>query len=166
MEMCTFGIVNHRYWISILVNDVQNTGTKMYWINCILHTFCVIPNNFCHNFLQQLIKSFEVCDLPVRAARFVARKNWIVTGSVSIFAWQFVIKKTLWKWGKNVFTYLPKIVKFYDNVYNSSQDDMHVRVYNYNTLERVHQFEAHSDYLRAIAVHPTQPYILTSSGKI
>ena len=43
---------------------------------------------------------------------------------------------------------------------------MHVRVYNYNTLERVHQFEAHSDYLRAIAVHPSQPYILTSSGKI
>lgn len=41
---------------------------------------------------------------------------------------------------------------------------MHVRVYNYNTLERVHQFEAHSDYLRSIAVHPTQAYILTSSG--
>ena len=47
----------------------------------------------------------------------------------------------------------------------SLQDDMTVRVYNYNTLERVHQFEAHSDYLRSIAVHPTQPYILTSSGK-
>ena len=44
------------------------------------------------------------------------------------------------------------------------QDDMHVRVFNYNTLERVHQFEAHSDYLRSIAVHPTQPYVLTSSG--
>lgn len=46
------------------------------------------------------------------------------------------------------------------------QDDMHVRVYNYNTLERVHQFEAHSDYLRSIAVHPTQTFILTSSGMI
>ena len=34
-------------------------------------------------FEQQLIKSFEVCDLPVRSARFVARKNWVVTGSVS-----------------------------------------------------------------------------------
>lgn len=45
------------------------------------------------------------------------------------------------------------------------QDDMHVRIFNYNTLERVHQYEAHSDYLRSIAVHPTQPYILTSSGK-
>lgn len=67
----------------------------------------------------------QVCDLPVRAARFVARKNWVVTGS----------------------------------------DDMQVRVYNYNTLERAHQFEAHSDYVRCIAVHPTQPFILTCSGK-
>ncbi len=41
---------------------------------------------------------------------------------------------------------------------------MLVRVYNYNTLERLHQFEAHSDYIRSIVVHPTQPYILTSSG--
>jgi coatomer subunit beta' len=41
---------------------------------------------------------------------------------------------------------------------------MLVRVYNYNTLERVHQFEAHKDYIRSIAIHPTQSYILTSSG--
>ncbi len=41
---------------------------------------------------------------------------------------------------------------------------MLVRIYNYNTLERLHQFEAHSDYIRSIVVHPTQPYILTSSG--
>jgi len=43
---------------------------------------------------------------------------------------------------------------------------MQVKVFNYNTLERVHTFEAHSDYIRSIAVHPTQPYILTSSGKL
>ena len=72
---------------------------------------------------------------------------------------------------------------------------MMLRVFNYNTLEKVsfmslstyiilflltcfecdgvigsficqvHGFEAHSDYLRAIAVHPTQPYALTCSGK-
>lgn len=46
------------------------------------------------------------------------------------------------------------------------QDDMQIRVFNYNTLERVHMFEAHSDYIRCIAVHPTQPYILTSSGML
>ena len=42
---------------------------------------------------------------------------------------------------------------------------MLIRVYNYNTLERVHQFEAHNDYIRSIAAHPTQPYLLTSSGR-
>lgn len=62
----------------------------------------------------------------MRAARFVTRKNWVVTGS----------------------------------------DDMQVRVFNYNTLERAHSFEAHSDYVRCIVVHPTQPYILTSGGKL
>uniref|UniRef100_A0A0K0DCP9 Beta'-coat protein n=1 Tax=Angiostrongylus cantonensis TaxID=6313 RepID=A0A0K0DCP9_ANGCA len=75
---------------------------------------------------QQLVKSFEVCDLPVRAAKFIPRKSWVVTGS----------------------------------------DDMHVRVFNYNTLERVHQFEAHSDYLRrevSIVIHPTQSFIITAS---
>jgi coatomer subunit beta' len=41
---------------------------------------------------------------------------------------------------------------------------MLIRVYNYNTLERLHQFEAHSDYIRSVVVHPTQSYILTSSG--
>ena len=64
-----------------------------------------------------------MCDLPVRAAKFVPRKNWVISGS----------------------------------------DDMHVRVFNYNTLERIHQFEAHSDYIRCIAVHPSSPFILTSS---
>ena len=40
-------------------------------------------NIFYPVFLQTLVKSFEVCDLPVRAAQFVARKNWVITGSVS-----------------------------------------------------------------------------------
>lgn len=36
--------------------------------------------------LQTLVKSFEVTDVPVRTARFVVRKSWIVAGSVSILA--------------------------------------------------------------------------------
>lgn len=42
-------------------------------------------------------------------------------------------------------------------------DDFQVRVYNFNTGEKIAQFEAHPDYIRSIAVHPTRPYILTSS---
>ena len=40
---------------------------------------------------------------------------------------------------------------------------MQVRVYNYNTMEKVKTFEAHSDYIRCIAVHPTLSLLLTSS---
>ena len=42
---------------------------------------------------------------------------------------------------------------------------MKLRVYNYNTLERVEEFEAHSDYIRSVAVHPTNTFVLTSSGE-
>ncbi|KAJ5485194.1 hypothetical protein N7539_005182 [Penicillium diatomitis] len=74
-------------------------------------------------FHQSIIKTFELTDVPVRAGRFIARKNWIVCGS----------------------------------------DDFQLRVYNYNTSEKITSFEAHPDYIRSIAVHPTQPYVLTAS---
>jgi len=70
-----------------------------------------------------MAKSFEVTELPVRSAKFVARKQWVVAGA----------------------------------------DDMYIRVYNYNTMDKVKVFEAHSDYIRCVAVHPTLPYVLSSS---
>lgn len=42
-------------------------------------------------------------------------------------------------------------------------DDMFIRVYNYNTMDRVKMFEAHGDYIRSVAVHPSLPYILSCS---
>jgi coatomer subunit beta' len=42
-------------------------------------------------------------------------------------------------------------------------DDYHVRCFNYNTGEKVTAFEAHTDYIRCVEVHPTHPYVLTSS---
>ncbi len=47
----------------------------------------------------------------------------------------------------------------------TGSDDMKIRVFNYNTLEKIHTFEAHTDYIRSIIVHPTHPYVLTSSGE-
>ncbi|EGV64577.1 Coatomer subunit beta' [Yamadazyma tenuis] len=45
-------------------------------------------------------------------------------------------------------------------------DDFQLRVYNYNTGEKVVQFEAHPDYVRYIAVHPSKPYVLTCSDDL
>lgn len=40
---------------------------------------------------------------------------------------------------------------------------MLVKVFNYNTHEKVVSFEAHVDYIRSVAVHASQPLVLTSS---
>ncbi|KAL0663347.1 hypothetical protein Bca4012_100184 [Brassica carinata] len=42
-------------------------------------------------------------------------------------------------------------------------DDMFIRVYNYNTMDKIKVFEAHADYIRCVVVHPTLPYVLSSS---
>ena len=42
-------------------------------------------------------------------------------------------------------------------------DDFMMRVYNYNTMEKVKAWEAHSDYIRCIEVHPSRPFVLSSS---
>jgi coatomer subunit beta' len=42
-------------------------------------------------------------------------------------------------------------------------DDMHLRIFNYNTHEKLAAFEAHTDYIRALAVHPSQPFVLSSA---
>jgi coatomer subunit beta' len=89
-------------------------------------------NVYIYNYkTQNLVKSFEVTDLPgmnsscnnyqpclptflfnvnnsVRTCKFVPRKQWVITGA----------------------------------------DDMFIRVYNYNTMEKVTTFEAHQDYIR------------------
>ena len=42
-------------------------------------------------------------------------------------------------------------------------DDMRLRVFNYNTMEKVKEFQAHGDFIRAIIVHMSEPYIISAS---
>ena len=69
------------------------------------------------------MKSFELCEVPVRCAKFIIRKQWFIAGT----------------------------------------DDMHLRVYNYNTMEKVKEWEAHTDYIRFVEVHPNRPLVISSS---
>ena len=41
---------------------------------------------------------------------------------------------------------------------------MRLRIYNYNTMEKVVEVDqAHNDYIRYVEVHPTLPYVLSAS---
>ncbi|KAK8664248.1 hypothetical protein V6N13_084046 [Hibiscus sabdariffa] len=42
-------------------------------------------------------------------------------------------------------------------------DDGLLRVYNCDTMEMIKEIEAHTDYIRCLAVHPTLPYMLSAS---
>ncbi|GAB4850167.1 hypothetical protein Ancab_029462 [Ancistrocladus abbreviatus] len=90
------------------------------WVLMSLHSGVVSIWNYES---KAMMNSLEVTGVPVRTAKFIARKQWIVTGA----------------------------------------DDMFIRVYDYNTLEKIKEFEAHIDYIRCVVVHPTLPYILSVS---
>jgi coatomer subunit beta' len=90
------------------------------WVLASLHTGKVCIWNYQS---QAIEKSIDVTESPVRSAKFVAHKQWIVTGS----------------------------------------DDKFIRVYDYNSCEKVKEFEAHTDFIRFVAVHPTLPYVLSAS---
>jgi coatomer subunit beta' len=48
------------------------------WILCALYNGKVYIYNY---ETSTLMRTFDITDVPVRAGRFIARKNWIVTGS-------------------------------------------------------------------------------------
>jgi coatomer subunit beta' len=94
-----------------------------------------------------MVKSFEVTELPGMLSHLIAYfcliyhlANIIIP--ISVRSSKFITRK---QW----------VV--------AGADDMFIRVYNYNTMDKVKVFEAHTDYIRCVAVHPTQPFVLSSS---
>ncbi|OMO66790.1 hypothetical protein COLO4_30358 [Corchorus olitorius] len=50
-----------------------------------------------------------------------------------------------------------------ENLIVVGADDGFIRVYNSDTLEMIKEIQAHTDFIRNLAVHPTLPYVLSSS---
>ena len=48
----------------------------------------------------------------------------------------------------------------------AGSDDFQLCVFNYNTHDKVASFEAHPDYIRCLAVHPTASIVLTGSDDV
>ncbi|KAL7644998.1 UNVERIFIED_CONTAM: hypothetical protein RMT77_004822 [Armadillidium vulgare] len=106
---------------------------------------------------QQLVKSFEVCDLPIRAAKFVARKNWIVTGSddmqVRVFNYNTLERVHQFEAHSD---YVRSIAVHPTQPFIlTSSDDMTIKLWNWEkkwTCQQV--FEGHSHYVMQIVINP------------
>lgn len=106
---------------------------------------------------NQNVKSFEVCDLPVRAAKFVPRKNWIVTGSddmqVCVFNYNTLERFHSFEAHSDyvrcvaVHPTQPFIL--------TSSDDMLIKLWNWEKAWACQQvFEGHTHYVMQIVFNP------------
>lgn len=106
---------------------------------------------------QQLIKSFEVCDLPVRASRFVARKNWVITGSddmhVRVFNYNTLERVHQYEAHSD---YLRSIAVHPTQPYIlTSSDDMLIKLWDWDKKWTCTQvFEGHTHYVMQIVINP------------
>ncbi|XP_055929433.1 coatomer subunit beta'-like isoform X2 [Argiope bruennichi] len=104
-----------------------------------------------------LIKSFEICDLPVRAAKFVPRKNWIISGSddmqVRVFNYNTLDRVHILEAHSD---YIRSIVVHPTQPFVlTSSDDMLIKLWNWEknwTCTQV--FEGHTHYVMQIVINP------------
>lgn len=106
---------------------------------------------------QQLLKSFEVCDVPVRCAKFIPTKNWIVTGGddmqVRVFNYNTLEKVHTFEAHTD---YVRSIVVHPTQPYVlTSSDDMMIKLWNWDKNWACTQvFEGHTHYVMQVVINP------------
>lgn len=106
---------------------------------------------------QTLVKSFEIADLPVRCAKFVVRKSWVVTGSddmlVRVFNYNTLEKVHSFEAHTD---YIRSIVVHPTHPYVlTSSDDMLIKLWDWDKNWQCSQvFEGHTHYVMMIVLNP------------
>ncbi|WVO14159.1 hypothetical protein L204_101790 [Cryptococcus depauperatus] len=112
------------------------------------------------------IKTFEVTDVPVRCVRYIARKNWFVTGSDD-----FQLRVYNVSTGEKItsFEAHPDYIRCLTVHPNLSlvltgSDDMTIKCWDWEKGWRCVQiFEGHTHYIMALAINPKDPQTFASA---
>lgn len=106
---------------------------------------------------QSIVKTFEVTDVPVRAGRFIARKNWFVVGSddfqVRIYNYNTSEKVMAFEAHPD---YIRAIVVHPTQPFVlTASDDMTIKLWDWDkNWKCVQTFEGHSHYVMSLAINP------------
>ncbi|XP_060578773.1 coatomer subunit beta'-like isoform X2 [Ruditapes philippinarum] len=106
---------------------------------------------------QQLIKSFEVCDLPVRTARFVPRKNWVITGSddMHVRVYNYNTLERVHQFEAHSDYIRAIAVHPTQPFFLTSSDDMLIKLWDWEKKWTCTQvFEGHTHYVMQIVINP------------
>lgn len=106
---------------------------------------------------QQIVKTFELTDVPVRAGRFVARKNWIVCGSddfqIRVYNYNTSEKITSFEAHPD---YIRAIAVHPTQPFVlTASDDMSIKLWDWDKgWKNVRVFEGNSHYVMSLAINP------------
>eukprot|EP00484_Ammonia_sp_Unknown_P017182 CAMPEP_0197027770 /NCGR_PEP_ID=MMETSP1384-20130603/7644_1 /TAXON_ID=29189 /ORGANISM="Ammonia sp." /LENGTH=938 /DNA_ID=CAMNT_0042456673 /DNA_START=31 /DNA_END=2847 /DNA_ORIENTATION=+ len=106
---------------------------------------------------ETIVRTFEVCEVPVRTARFIVRKNWLVCGTddMHIRVYNYNTCEKIKEFEAHtdyirciaVHPTLPFIL--------SASDDMSIKLWDWdNQWENSIIFEGHTHYVMQIAINP------------
>ncbi|RVX66718.1 hypothetical protein B0A52_09531 [Exophiala mesophila] len=115
---------------------------------------------------QSIIKTFELTDVPVRAGRFIERKNWIVCGSDD-----FQLRVVNWNTSEKVKSfeahpdYIRAIVVHPTlSVVLTASDDMTIRMFDWEKDWRcVREFVGHQHYVMGLSINPKDTNVFASA---
>ncbi|EEY15063.1 coatomer subunit beta-1 [Verticillium alfalfae VaMs.102] len=106
---------------------------------------------------QQIVKTFELTDVPVRAGRFIARKNWIVCGSddfqLRVYNYNTSEKITSFEAHPD---YIRAIAVHPTQPFVlTASDDMTIKLWDWEKgWKCVRVFEGHGHYVMGLAINP------------
>ncbi|XP_074535727.1 coatomer subunit beta'-like [Halichoeres trimaculatus] len=106
---------------------------------------------------QMMVKTFELCDLPVRVAKFVARKHWVITGAddmlIRVFNYNTLERVHMFEAHSD---YIRCIAVHPTQPYIlTSSDDMLIKLWDWDKKWTCSQvFEGHTHYVMEIVINP------------
>ncbi|KXS13491.1 Coatomer, beta' subunit [Gonapodya prolifera JEL478] len=116
---------------------------------------------------QNLVKTFEVTDLPVRASKFISRKSWVVTGSddmqLRVFNYNTLEKVIAFEAHSD---YIRSIAVHPTQPFVlTSSDDMTIKLWDWEKAWRnVLVFEGHTHYVMQVVFNPKDSNTFASAS--
>lgn len=116
---------------------------------------------------QDVVKQFEITDLPVRAAKFVVRKQWVVAGSDDMHC--TVMNYNTMEKVKRFEAHADYIRSIAVHptlpILLTSSDDMLIKLWDWDKgWENSQTFEGHTHYVMMVAFNPKDPNTFASAS--
>ncbi|KAI4213592.1 MAG: hypothetical protein LQ351_003816 [Letrouitia transgressa] len=106
---------------------------------------------------QAIVKTFELTDVPVRAGRFIARKNWIVCGSddFQVRVYNYNTSEKIASFEAHPDYIRAIVVHPTQSFVLTASDDMTIKLWDWDKgWKCVQVYEGHSHYVMGLAINP------------